>query len=90
MQNSTELLKKKIVLLENRRYASFYRNCWWFSIACDWRRRSKCCYFETEKEAAKSEESVIPNIKETFLKRNTPFIVDDIEVEFTNIGFAYF
>jgi hypothetical protein len=27
MQNSTELLKKKIVLLENRRYASFYRNC---------------------------------------------------------------
>jgi collagenase-like PrtC family protease len=43
---------------------------------------------ETEKEAAKSEESVIPNIKRNLSKTgNTPFIVDDIEVEFTNNWF---
>ena len=38
----------------------------------------------TEKELAKSEESVVPNITKNLAKTgNTPFIVDDIEVEFT-------
>ena len=42
----------------------------------------------TEKELAKSEESVIPNIKKNLAKTgNTPFIVDDIEVEFTQNWF---
>ncbi|PRZ21673.1 peptidase U32 family protein [Flavobacterium granuli] len=42
----------------------------------------------TEKEAAKSEESVIPNITKNLAKTgNTPFIVDDIQVEFTNNWF---
>ena len=42
----------------------------------------------TEKELAKSEESVIPNISKNLVKTgNTPFIVDDIEVEFTNNWF---
>lgn len=42
----------------------------------------------TEKELAKSEESVIPNIKKNLVKTgNTPFIVDDIEVEFTQNWF---
>nr|WP_288833217.1 U32 family peptidase [uncultured Flavobacterium sp.] len=42
----------------------------------------------TEKELAKSEESVIPNIKKNLVKTgNTPFIVDDIEVEFTKNWF---
>lgn len=43
---------------------------------------------ETEKEEAKSEESVIPNIKKNLAKTgNTPFIVDDIEVEFNKNWF---
>lgn len=42
----------------------------------------------TEKEAAKSEESVIPNITKNLAKTgNTPFIVDYIQVEFTNNWF---
>jgi len=42
----------------------------------------------TEKELAKSEESVIPNISKNLAKTgNTPFIVDDIEVEFTQNWF---
>ncbi len=42
----------------------------------------------TEKELAKSEESVIPNIKKNLVKTgNTPFIVDNIEVEFTKNWF---
>ncbi|MBA0882119.1 peptidase U32 family protein [Flavobacterium undicola] len=42
----------------------------------------------TEKELAKSEESVIPNITKNLAKTgNTPFVVDDIEVEFTNNWF---
>lgn len=42
----------------------------------------------TEKEAAKSEESVIPNITKNLAKTgNTPFIVDDIEVLFTKNWF---
>ncbi|RVT79839.1 U32 family peptidase [Flavobacterium sufflavum] len=42
----------------------------------------------TEKELAKSEESVISNIKKNLVKTgNTPFIVDDIEVEFTKNWF---
>lgn len=42
----------------------------------------------TEKELAKSEESVIPNITKNLAKTgNTPFIVDDIEVEFTKNWF---
>jgi len=43
---------------------------------------------ETEKELAKSEESVIPNISKNLAKTgNTPFIVDAIEVEFTKNWF---
>lgn len=42
----------------------------------------------TEKELAKSEESVIPNISKNLVKTgNTPFIVDDIKVEFTQNWF---
>ncbi|WP_413998507.1 peptidase U32 family protein [Flavobacterium sp. W1B] len=41
-----------------------------------------------EKEEAKSEESVVPNITKNLAKTgNTPFIVDDIEVEFTKNWF---
>ena len=44
--------------------------------------------FQTEKELAKNEESTIPNIKKNLSKTgNTPFIVDDIIVEFTNNWF---
>jgi 23S rRNA 5-hydroxycytidine C2501 synthase len=42
----------------------------------------------TEKELAKSEESVVSNITKNLAKTgNTPFIVDDIEVEFTKNWF---
>lgn len=42
----------------------------------------------TEKEVAKSEESVIPNITKNLAKTgNTPFIVDAIEVEFSKNWF---
>ncbi|MFA9189383.1 U32 family peptidase [Flavobacterium sp. FBOR7N2.3] len=42
----------------------------------------------TEKELAKSEDSVIPNITKNLAKTgNTPFVVDDIEVEFTKNWF---
>ncbi|MDG2433746.1 DUF3656 domain-containing protein, partial [Flavobacterium sp.] len=42
----------------------------------------------TEKEVAKSEESVIPNISKNLAKvGNTPFIVDDIQVEFESNWF---
>ena len=38
--------------------------------------------YETAKELAKSEESIIPNIKKNLSKTgNTPFIVDEVEVE---------
>ena len=44
--------------------------------------------FETEKELAKNEESTVPNIKKNLSKTgNTPFIVDDISVEFTKNWF---
>ena len=44
--------------------------------------------FQTEKELAKNEESTIPNIKKNLSKTgNTPFIVDDISVEFTKNWF---
>lgn len=44
--------------------------------------------FETTKELAKSQESVIPNIKKNLAKTgNTPFIVDEIEVELSNNWF---
>ena len=40
--------------------------------------------YETAKELAKSEESIIPNIKKNLSKTgNTPFIVDEVEVELT-------
>ena len=42
----------------------------------------------TNKELAKSQDSVIPNIKKNLAKTgNTPFIVDNLEVEFTNNWF---
>ena len=44
--------------------------------------------FQTEKELAKNEESTVPNIKKNLSKTgNTPFIVDDISVEFTKNWF---
>jgi len=44
--------------------------------------------FESEKELAKNEESTIPNIKKNLAKTgNTPFIIDDIEVEYTSNWF---
>lgn len=44
--------------------------------------------FDTAKEIAKSQDSVIPNIKKNLAKTgNTPFIVDELEVEFTNNWF---
>lgn len=44
--------------------------------------------FQTEKELAKNEESTVPNIKKNLSKTgNTPFIVDDITVEFTENWF---
>jgi putative protease len=44
--------------------------------------------FEAEKEVAKNEESTIPNIKKNLSKTgNTPFIVDDIQVTFSNNWF---
>lgn len=44
--------------------------------------------FESAKEIAKNEESTIPNIKKNLAKTgNTPFIIDDIEVEFTSNWF---
>ena len=44
--------------------------------------------FESGKEIAKSEESTIPNIKKNLAKTgNTPFIVDDIEIEFSGNWF---
>lgn len=44
--------------------------------------------FETTKELAKSQESVIPNIKKNLAKTgNTPFIVDEIEVELSSNWF---
>ena len=40
--------------------------------------------YETAKELAKSEESIIPNIKKNLSKTgNTPFIVDEVEVDLT-------
>lgn len=44
--------------------------------------------FQTAKELAKSQESVIPNIKKNLAKTgNTPFIVDNIEVELSENWF---
>ncbi len=44
--------------------------------------------FDSEKELAKNEESTIPNIKKNLSKTgNTPFIIDDIEVEFSKNWF---
>ena len=44
--------------------------------------------FDSEKELAKNEESTTPNIKKNLSKTgNTPFIVDDIKVEFSNNWF---
>lgn len=44
--------------------------------------------FQTTKELAKNEESTVPNIKKNLSKTgNTPFIVDEINVEFSNNWF---
>lgn len=44
--------------------------------------------FEAEKELAKSSESIIPNIKKNLTKAgNTPFIVDEVEVNFSDNWF---
>ena len=44
--------------------------------------------FQTTKEVAKSQESVIPNIKKNLAKTgNTPFVVDNIEINFSNNWF---
>lgn len=44
--------------------------------------------FEAEKEVAKSSESIIPNIKKNLTKAgNTPFIVDEVEVNFSDNWF---
>ena len=44
--------------------------------------------FQTEKELAKNEESTIPNIKKNLSKTgNTPFIVDEITVDFSRNWF---
>ncbi|MCF8424227.1 MAG: U32 family peptidase [Bacteroidia bacterium] len=44
--------------------------------------------FQSEKELAKNEESTIPNIKKNLSKTgNTPFIIDDIEIEFSKNWF---
>ena len=44
--------------------------------------------FKTDKELAKSEESVIPNIEKNLTKTgNTPFIVDNVEVTFSRNWF---
>ncbi len=44
--------------------------------------------FQTIKELAKSNESAIPNIKKNLVKTgNTPFVVDNIEVDFSNNWF---
>ena len=44
--------------------------------------------FQSEKELAKHEDSTIPNIKKNLAKTgNTPFIVDDIDVVFSNNWF---
>jgi putative protease len=44
--------------------------------------------FQSEKELAKNEESTIPNIKKNLSKTgNTPFIIDDIEVKFSENWF---
>jgi collagenase-like PrtC family protease len=43
---------------------------------------------QTEKEVAKNEESTTPNIKKNLSKAgNTPFIIDDIEINFTQNWF---
>lgn len=44
--------------------------------------------FQTSKELAKSDESVIPNIRKNLAKTgNTPFVVDNIEIAFSNNWF---
>ena len=44
--------------------------------------------FQSSKELAKSQESVIPNIKKNLAKTgNTPFVVDNIEINFSNNWF---
>ena len=44
--------------------------------------------FQSSKELAKSQESVIPNIKKNLAKTgNTPFVVDNIEIAFSNNWF---
>ena len=44
--------------------------------------------FQTTKEVSKNSESTIPNIRKNLSKTgNTPFVVDDIEIEFTNNWF---
>ncbi len=44
--------------------------------------------FQAEKEAAKNEESTVPNIKKNLSKTgNTPFVVDEIEIEFSKNWF---
>lgn len=44
--------------------------------------------FEVEKELAKSSESIIPNIKKNLTKAgNTPFVVDEVEVSFSDNWF---
>jgi 23S rRNA 5-hydroxycytidine C2501 synthase len=57
-------------------------------IAIDEDGHQSISSMELTKEIAKSEDSVIPNIKKNLAKAgNTPFIVDDIEVDFSSNWF---
>jgi collagenase-like PrtC family protease len=57
-------------------------------VAIDEDGHKSIAEFESGKELAKSEESTIPNIKKNLAKTgNTPFIVDDIEIEFSGNWF---
>lgn len=57
-------------------------------LAIDEDGHQSAMLFDTAKEIAKSQDSVIPNIKKNLAKTgNTPFIVDELEVEFTNNWF---
>ena len=54
-------------------------------IAIDEDNHQASSFFKAEKELSKKGESIIPNIKKNLSKTgNTPFIVDEIEVDFSN------
>jgi collagenase-like PrtC family protease len=57
-------------------------------VAIDEDGHKSITHFESVKELAKNEDSTMPNIKKNLAKTGgTPFIVDDIEVVFTNNWF---